>query len=381
MTPMDFLFFDAGGGHRSAASALKLVIEEQRRPWEVRLVNLQELLAPLDPFGRLCGVQIQDLYNLMLRKGWTLCSAQLKVLLQALIRAAHRPQVRLLQRHWQASRPELVVSLIPHFNRAIAQSVRQALPDVPFVTILSDLADYPPHFWIERESQYLICGTERGVQQARELGHTQDRVFRTSGMILQPRFYRAVEKDRAEERTRRGLDPHRSTGLLLFGGYGSQAMLGIARRIDRAGLPVQLILICGRNERLKKTLEAGVWKVPRYVEGFTREVPYYMHLADFMIGKPGPGSISEAIAMGLPVIVERNAWTLPQERYNADWVLENGAGLVLHTFRDIVPAVEQMLAPEALARFQANARRIRNCAVFEIPAILGEILERHHAAA
>jgi len=381
MTPIDFLFFDAGGGHRSAASALKAVIEEQRRPWEVRLVNLQELLAPLDPFGRLFGVQLQDLYNLMLRRGWTLGAAQLKALLQALIRVAHRPQVRLLKRHWQASRPEVVVSLIPHFNRAVAQSVRHALPGVPFVTILSDLADYPPHFWIERESQYLICGTERAAQQARELGHTQDRIFRTSGMILQPRFYRTVEKDRAEERTRLGLVPERPTGLLLFGGYGSKAMLEIARQIDRAGLPVQLILICGRNEKLRLALEADAWRVPRFVEGFTREVPFYMHLADFMIGKPGPGSISEAIAMGLPVIVERNAWTLPQERYNADWVLENGVGLVLHTFRDIVPAVEQMLVPKNLARFQENARRIRNCAVYEIPAILESVLERHRAAA
>ena len=58
-----------------------------------------------------------------------------------------------------------------------------------------------------------------------------------------------------------------------------------------------------------------------------------MSLADFFIGKPGPGSISEAVAMGLPVIVERNTWTLPQERYNADWVLERNAGLVLPNFR------------------------------------------------
>ena len=65
-----------------------------------------------------------------------------------------------------------------------------------------------------------------------------------------------------------------------------------------------------------------------------------MSLADFFIGKPGPGSISEAVAMRLPVIVERNIWTLPQERYNADWVLERKAGLVLPNFRGIRGAVE-----------------------------------------
>ncbi len=60
-----------------------------------------------------------------------------------------------------------------------------------------------------------------------------------------------------------------------------------------------------------------------------------MQLADFFIGKPGPGSVSEALAMKLPVIVECNAWTLPQERYNAVWVVEKEVGLVLKNFRNI----------------------------------------------
>jgi len=54
-----------------------------------------------------------------------------------------------------------------------------------------------------------------------------------------------------------------------------------------------------------------------------------MHLSDFLIGKPGPGCISEAMQQGLPVIVVKNRWTMPQERYNADWVVENRAGIVL----------------------------------------------------
>ena len=63
-----------------------------------------------------------------------------------------------------------------------------------------------------------------------------------------------------------------------------------------------------------------------FVEGFTKEVPRYMQLADYFIGKPGPGSVSEALAMKLPVIVESNAWTLPQERYNGEWVRERASG-------------------------------------------------------
>jgi UDP-N-acetylglucosamine:LPS N-acetylglucosamine transferase len=97
-----------------------------------------------------------------------------------------------------------------------------------------------------------------------------------------------------------------------------------------------------------------------------------MHLADFFVGKPGPGSISEAVAMGLPVIVERNILTLPQERYNADWVLEKGVGQVVRNFRDIATAVENLLRD--LPRMQQAARAIQNRAVFEIPGILAKIL-------
>ena len=99
-----------------------------------------------------------------------------------------------------------------------------------------------------------------------------------------------------------------------------------------------------------------------------------MHLSDFFIGKPGPGSISEALAMKLPVIVERNAWTLPQERYNADWIRENQLGLVVSSFRRVTEAVEELLLPENYARFRANAAAHDNRAVFEIPDILDRIL-------
>jgi 1,2-diacylglycerol 3-beta-galactosyltransferase len=102
-----------------------------------------------------------------------------------------------------------------------------------------------------------------------------------------------------------------------------------------------------------------------------------MQLADFFIGKPGPGSLSEALAMRLPVIVESNAWTLPQERYNADWILEKKVGLVLHSFRDIEKAVAQLIEPATLARYRVDAAAVENRAVFEIPEIFKRIFDRN----
>jgi 1,2-diacylglycerol 3-beta-galactosyltransferase len=153
-------------------------------------------------------------------------------------------------------------------------------------------------------------------------------------------------------------------------------MLEIARRLEAVGSKVQLIFICGRNQELARRLRASRRPYRFWVEGFTAEIPYFMRLADFFIGKPGPGSISEALEMDLPVIVERNAWTMPQERYNADWIQENRLGIVVRSFRDVARAVQQLLAPGNLAAYQARARQIHNRAVFQIPEILEEILRR-----
>jgi Glycosyltransferase family 28 C-terminal domain/Monogalactosyldiacylglycerol (MGDG) synthase len=370
MKRIDLLFFDAGGGHRSAANALKHVIEQQGRPWEVRLVHLQDVLKSLDVFRRITGISSEDMYNLFLRKGWTLGSPTMLKMMHVLIRSYHGKQVEILRRFWKEDRPDLVVALIPNFSRSIFQSLRAELPVTPMVTVLTDMADYPPHFWMEKQDQYFICGTRKAVEQARDMGHPAERVRQTSGMILNPKYYEPVVADRAEL----GFDANVPTGVVLFGGAGSHVMLDIAKKVQAARLKLQLIMICGHNAKLAEKLKAVTGPVKMHIEGFTREVPRFMKMADFMIGKPGPGSISEAMAMKLPVIVERNAWTLPQERYNADWVLDQGVGIVLDSFKDIVGGVEELLQASNYQRYREAVAAQNNQAVFEIPEMLAQIM-------
>lgn len=372
MTTIDLIYFNAGGGHRASALALESVLREQGRPWRVRLVNLFEVLDPQGKFRQLTGRAPEDLYNQRLAGGWTLGMAQELKLLQGLIRLGHPTLVRRLQQHWLQTEPDMVVSLVPNFNRALHESLTSALPGVPYVTILTDLADHPPRFWIERgQRQHIVCGTPRAVAQARAMGHDDSHIHATSGMIIRPDFYRAPVIDRVQERQRLGLDPNRPTGLVLFGGQGSSAMLGIARKLAAT---TQLILICGHNQQLATQLRALPQQAPRLVVGFTADIPHYMQLADFLIGKPGPGSVSEAVQMGLPVLVVDNAWTMPQERYNAHWIRENQLGIVLGSFRSVERGVSQLL--EQLDAFRASVRRIHNRALFEIPDLLARILQQ-----
>jgi len=369
---VDFVYFDAGGGHRNAATAVQSAIEAGHRGWNVRLVNLQEVLNPLDVFRKLTRVRLEDIYNLMLAKGWTLGSRQLLPLMHAVIRMYHPAQVKLLTGYWQQRRPDMVVSFVPNFNRALCESLSAALPGVPFVTIITDLADYPPHFWIEEQPQYFVSGSRRGVEQAVQMGHPTSRVFRVSGMILRPHFYEAHTVDPDEGRRTLGLNPDLPTGLVLFGGQGSNVMYPIAKRLGNSRLNLQLIMICGRNTTLRARLHRLKTRNKIFVEGFTNQIPYYMRLSDFFVGKPGPASISEALHMNLPVIVECNARTLPQECYNAEWIRKQGVGIVLKSFRRVETGVTKLL--ENLDGFKNNISRLENRALFEIPPILERIL-------
>jgi UDP-N-acetylglucosamine:LPS N-acetylglucosamine transferase len=369
MKAIDLVYFNAGGGHRSAAVALETVIRELGLPWSVRLVNLFEVLDPRDVFGKTTGMKPENYYNARLARGWTLGLSQELKVLQALIRLSHKSLSTQLQRHWLKTQPDLVVSLVPNFNRAMHQALAAARPGVPYVTVLTDFADMPPHFWIEpNQAQHLICGTPKAVAQARAAGYDEARIHATSGMIIHPDFYQPLNVDRRAERAKLQLDPDRPTAMVMFGGHGSTVMRHIARRLD----DTQLILVCGHNSALADELRAMTARAPRAVIGFSTQIRYFMQLSDFFIGKPGPGSISEAVQQRLPVIVVRNAWTMPQERYNAEWVQEHDAGVVLDSFKAIREGVAKVTS--RLDDFRAGVAAIQNRAIFEIPDILGRIL-------
>jgi UDP-N-acetylglucosamine:LPS N-acetylglucosamine transferase len=145
-------------------------------------------------------------------------------------------------------------------------------------------------------------------------------------------------------------------------------MLDIARQLhDR-----QLVLLCGHNGRLAEALRQAPASAPRLVVGFTPDVVRLLRLGDYFIGKPGPASLAEAVQLGLPVVTVRNAWTMPQERYNTQWVRDNGLGVVHGSFRSLRPAVDEALS--RLSEFRRSLGAIRNRAVFEVPEILEDIL-------
>lgn len=370
-----------GGGHYAMYNALRAVAEQQQLPWQFEVTDIDKIADSLAEQKqivsayKLFGFSGHDLYNLMLKSGWTWLWPLKMRLNKLLVKLNYDVGVKIFEDYWREQQPDLVVSVVPLYNKGLWESVQRAKPGTPVVTIIGDYADYPPAFWLEPEAgNYFVCGTEKTVEQARTLGVKEEQIVKTSGTIVHPRFYEPITVDRRSERQRLGLDPDCLTGLVLFGSYGSPTMLEIAKRLECFGQKLQLIFICGRNEELAEALRSSQGIQKRFVTGFTKDIPYYMHLADFFINKPGACSVSEALVMKLPMIMERNLSTLVHERYNADWVEQKQVGLVIPSFRNIAQAVEQFLQPENFARYQANIEAVNNRAVFEISELLQQVL-------
>lgn len=374
---IELIYFNAGGGHRAAADALKQVLDQAGVDRQVTSTNVMEVLEPARAFTRVTGWAPEAYYNKRLATGLTAGLSQELKLLQALIRFAHGSLVRMLEQHWLRSEPDLVVSLIPNLNRPMCASLAHVLPGVPYLTVMTDLADYPPRFWMVPDvPQRLVCGTGEAVNQALALGIDPARVYSASGMILRPSFYHPAGADRESQLRALGLDPGRPVGLVLFGGHGSRAMLSIARDLE----DVQLIFLCGHNAGLARKLGAMPVGQARAVIGFTHDVQRYMRMADFFIGKPGPGSLSEAVHCGLPVVTVLNGWTMPQERFNPRWIVDHGLGVVGTSFARLREPVARLLAdlPDYRRRI---AEMPANRALFEVTAIIESTLGEVDAAA
>jgi len=362
---------DAGGGHRSATRALVAAAEETGTAWGFRVESFQEVLLPLDLLKRIAGVSLEDAYNLILRRHWNVLMVPLLRVMHLAIRVRRRAIVRTLVGWLKAHpRPAAVVSVMPNFNGVMRDALRAAWPGVPLIVVLTDLADFPPRFWIEPGIDRVVVGTEEARAQALEIGLDGEAVTRVSGMILNPTFYHrgGVESGRAV-RAEMGVGGEDFTVTLLFGGKGSPEMAPLAEALLEADPAWTVIALCGDNPGLLERLVPLEARHPGRLRrlGFTDRVAELMAASDVLVTKPGPGSLAEAFHQGVPVVVIRNRHTIPQERFNTRYVAEHGLGRVVGHWREIPEAVTALGQPAGRERVRERLAALPpNRAVYEV---------------
>jgi 1,2-diacylglycerol 3-beta-galactosyltransferase len=382
MSDPEVLLFtiDAGGGHRAAARALVAAAEETGAPFRFRVESFQQTLLALDLLRRLTGVSFEEGYNLILRRRWSALMVPLLRVMHAAIRVRRRAIVRTLAGWLRAQpRPAAIVSVFPNFNGVMRDAIREAVPGAPLVVVLTDFADFPPRFWIEPGIDRVVVATDEARAQALALGLPPERVSRVSGMVLHPRFYReGGPRRRHHARAELALGEGDFAVALLFGGKGSPEMAPLAERLLDADPAIRVIAICGDNPGLfdrLAPLEARTGGRLRRL-GFTDRVAEILSASDLLVTKPGPGSLSEAFHLRVPVVVTRNLHTIPQERFNTDLVRDRGLGRVVARWGEIPGAVMGLFRDreERAAIGRRLAELPPNRAVYEVIDIVSRLV-------
>ena len=231
---------------------------------------------------------------------------------------------------------DLFVSVHPLVNTPVLHALEKR--SQPLVTVVTDMVSTHA-FWYDPRAIKVIVPTDAARERGIEMGVDPEQI-EVIGLPVADRFCRPLG-NKAEIRDKLGWMPDIPTVLLVGGGEGMGPLEQTALAINEANLPVSLVIIAGRNRRLKTKLERLTWNVPVYIYGFVRDMPDFMRASDILVTKAGPGTISEAFIAGLPLILYSR---LPgQEDGNVDYVVAENAGVWAPTPDKVVQTIKEWL--------------------------------------
>jgi 1,2-diacylglycerol 3-beta-galactosyltransferase len=311
---------DTGGGHRAMSNAIAGAL--RRRYADSVAIDIQDVFGPT-PAGLF--ERATRLYGPIIRiapwfYGWLYHAINNPTRYRMFNRVQTQTR-RNVARLLETTRPDVVVNTHPLANVPLLDTVDYLGRRTPVLASVSELVSVHTS-WVEPRLRLLNTASVESFSAVVRWGANLDRI-RCVGLPVDERFSE-VHEEPAAIRVRLGLDPDRFTALLIGGGEGAGGLGAIVDAIQPTSLPVQLIVVCGRNKMLRQRLESTNLRTPAHICGFVRTIPELMQAADVVITKGGPQTIAESLVAGRPVIL---TGTLPgQEEGNGSFVESRGVG-------------------------------------------------------
>jgi len=363
-----FLFSDAGGGHRAASEA---IIEALHLEFGDAVVTemvdfLQDYAPP--PYNRLPHiypdlVRVPELWGV----GFYISDGrrQARIMTSTLWPIVRRAARRLVREHPS----DMLVSVHPLANSFLLKALGKNRP--PFITVVTDMVSTHA-LWFDQRADLILVPTEMARQRAIENTMLPEKVRVVGQPVAES--CSAPPGDKITLRDGLNWPQDKIIVLLVGGGEGMGPLAETARAIDESGLDVGLVIVTGRNTRLKAELEVQTWENPTFIYGFIHNMPCFMRAADVLVSKAGPATIAEALNAALPIILYAK---LPgQEDGNVSFVEHVGAGVWAPEPLQVVRTLTRWICrPVERHKVVENCRRAaRPEAARVIARILGEQL-------
>jgi len=233
----------------------------------------------------------------------------------------------------------------------------------PQMTVTTDFETH--RLWVNQPCDHYTTATEEGAAYLEHWGVPGEDVSVT-GIPIHPIF--SQEKDPAACMKRQGIKGGRPVLLQLAGGFGVGPIQQIFEALCSVEIPIELVVVTGKNAALKKKLDAAKFPARHRVTilGFTDQMDELMAAADLVVTKPGGLTTSEALARGCAMGIVN---PIPgQESRNSDFLLEHGCAIKINNVATLAMKIERLLTDDGrLDALKRNAsKRARPRAAFDV---------------
>lgn len=316
-------YLNTGGGHRSAALAVAEALETaygeavEALPIDVTAEYFRRPLSALNAaYGRLVSL-----------RGWpwaltyhlTNGKRRIRILEPVWWRLTREPILALVTE----TKPDIVVPCHPLLKAPLTRGVRCQGGSASLITLVTDLASAHAT-WFHPVGGVCLVPTEEARRRALRCGVAPDSVAVT-GLPVGSAFVQAADLSRAEARRRVGLIPDEPAVVVIAGADGMGPVETLLQALVDGRSSAQIVAITGRNEALRSRLAARAWPERVHVTGFVENMYEWMAAADVLVTKAGPGTIAEALVVGVPIVL---CGAVPgQEPPNVRYAVESGAAL------------------------------------------------------
>ncbi len=318
-----------GGGHIVAANALETLLGNK---YDFKVVT------PINQL-RIWGIPSgEQFYNMMLRNGWIRSmNFMVRHVVPSLFHSRAGKIEELITSYIERYEPELIISLIPFINYPATEAARKK--EIPYLLITTDnnLSNWVYDMDKLKHPNFKVTigadlPTTRNILRDKQI---KDQCIETVGLPLRPSFI--ADKNRSQILNAFELPEEKPIVLIVMGGAGGSAAYEYAKRIGQTDFGAHLIVVAGRNEGLKKALERLNLHPSNSLTalGYTEQLADLMAISKVIITKPGPGTINEAMAMKLPILIDNTGISLFWERANVDMVLNYGVGERIRNYKQI----------------------------------------------